>query len=401
MITVYVLVSFYDENGLHKQGTITKVSEEDFNPLYMKKVNIPSGGESLEDLSDVAISSVDDGETLVYDESTGKWVNGIAGDGSIIDNIQIDSNSNVESIDIDGNTYDFSTGETTISYVQLNSDDKVELMNIDGDNYFFAEGQSTLENFQENGENKVQSFEIDGSTYEFTSIEDITTASLAGGEVVESMMINGDHYDFGVGQSTLNSATTTQKGYVDTMDIDGDSYDFATELNELEDVNVGSATDGQVLTYDNGEWKPTTPELHDLDDVNISSPSAGQVLKYDATSQKWINGSAGGGGGSALLVTLTDAFSQTPIQQMNVNASGIYTISETIATILASDIVDFQYDTSAGQNVFIQGRVIAKDLSVPGIEKLFFVIPPIGNSSLAQYEGHVISGGNFQVTRVA
>lgn len=79
-ITVYVLVSFYDENGLHKQGTICKINSEDFNPLYMKKIDVPSGSSSLEDLSDVAISSVDDGEALIYDESTGKWVNGIAGD---------------------------------------------------------------------------------------------------------------------------------------------------------------------------------------------------------------------------------------------------------------------------------------------------------------------------------
>ena len=39
MIQVYVLVSFWDENGLHKAGTFTEVKEEDFNPYYMQKVD--------------------------------------------------------------------------------------------------------------------------------------------------------------------------------------------------------------------------------------------------------------------------------------------------------------------------------------------------------------------------
>lgn len=39
MIQVYVLVSFWDENGLHKAGTFTEVKEEDFNAYYMQKVD--------------------------------------------------------------------------------------------------------------------------------------------------------------------------------------------------------------------------------------------------------------------------------------------------------------------------------------------------------------------------
>lgn len=39
MIQVYVLVSFWDENGLHKAGTFTEVKEENFNPYYMQKVD--------------------------------------------------------------------------------------------------------------------------------------------------------------------------------------------------------------------------------------------------------------------------------------------------------------------------------------------------------------------------
>lgn len=42
MITVYVLVTFYDDAGIHYAGTICKVKAENFDPRFMKKVKSPS-----------------------------------------------------------------------------------------------------------------------------------------------------------------------------------------------------------------------------------------------------------------------------------------------------------------------------------------------------------------------
>lgn len=39
MIQVYVLVTFWDENGIHKAGTFTEVKEENFDSFYMQKVD--------------------------------------------------------------------------------------------------------------------------------------------------------------------------------------------------------------------------------------------------------------------------------------------------------------------------------------------------------------------------
>lgn len=48
----------------------------------------------------------------------------------------------------------------------------------------------------------------------------------------------------------------------------------------------------------------TSGEIGDLTDVTVSNPSNGQVLKYNSTSQKWENGTGGGGGN---VVELTQA----------------------------------------------------------------------------------------------
>lgn len=42
MITVYVLVTFYDENGIHEKNSICQVKEENFDPKYMKKLEAPT-----------------------------------------------------------------------------------------------------------------------------------------------------------------------------------------------------------------------------------------------------------------------------------------------------------------------------------------------------------------------
>lgn len=46
--------------------------------------------------------------------------------------------------------------------------------------------------------------------------------------------------------------------------------------------------DGKMRTSKGGGGGGASA-LTDLDDVNISSPSDGQVLRYDATSDKWVN----------------------------------------------------------------------------------------------------------------
>lgn len=76
------------------------------------------------------------------------------------------------------------------------------------------------------------------------------------------------------------------------------------DLTDLGDIVVTSATDGQVLTWDdtlqkwvNSNASGGSASLAGLDDVSLSSPTNGQVLKYNSTTQKWENANESGGGG--------------------------------------------------------------------------------------------------------
>jgi hypothetical protein len=63
------------------------------------------------------------------------------------------------------------------------------------------------------------------------------------------------------------------------------------------DIDEGTLTDGQALTYDDasGLWVNATPvnSLAGLSDVTLTSPVTDQVLKYNGTD--WVNGTGGGG----------------------------------------------------------------------------------------------------------
>ena len=100
--------------------------------------------------------------------------------------------------------------------------------------------------------------------------------------------------------------TISIEGMSDLIDaIEQGGGGGSSTLSGLTDVDITSASNGQVLTYDSTseKWENSSlpagvDDLNDLTDVTITSATDGQVLKYDGTSQKWVNGSAGGGSGS-------------------------------------------------------------------------------------------------------
>lgn len=70
-------------------------------------------------------------------------------------------------------------------------------------------------------------------------------------------------------------------------------------IDDLNDVDIDTLSDGQVLVYDgdNSKWINVSLDIHtslsDLDDTQITTPLSGQILQYDGS--KWINASIAGG----------------------------------------------------------------------------------------------------------
>ena len=67
----------------------------------------------------------------------------------------------------------------------------------------------------------------------------------------------------------------------------------AFELNELQDVNIGSLTEGNLLSYDTatGQWIAVVRDdafsLTQLSDVDLVSLTDGDILAYDTATSEW------------------------------------------------------------------------------------------------------------------
>lgn len=77
------------------------------------------------------------------------------------------------------------------------------------------------------------------------------------------------------------------------------------EIESIYGIKYGSGGGGGAST------------LEDLTDITITTPSNGQVLKYNSTSQKWENGTGGGGNANMTELTQVEYDALTPSEKEN------------------------------------------------------------------------------------
>ena len=83
-------------------------------------------------------------------------------------------------------------------------------------------------------------------------------------------------------------------------------------LDDINDVSITSAIDGQCLVYNNGTWVNDNEKLDDLKNVYIHLPQDGDVLVYDAANDRWVNASGGIGGGHVIVNASGTELTQRP-----------------------------------------------------------------------------------------
>ena len=354
MIKVYVLVSFYDDTGLHRAGTIAQVPEDEFNPLYMKKLpDVPTGSSDLADLDDVNLTDLDDGEILIYQSSTGKWINGVVPAGaeslSELDDVDVASAANGDVLTYDSTNDEWSAQaptaggiEATVIADAFDTTSTTEPSSYSSGTYIKHEG------------NTYKSVGTTGGTWDATkwSQQTITETPSYGAMVAAGALVYGDNghlyknkktSDQWFSPASPDATNFTDLGYVDeysetvtvyhsyaagdfctyedklykcTSSTTGEAWDAtkwtetpvmdnAGYLGNLNDVHLSSLTNNKVLTYESSsqKWKAKAAQsvpfpLDGLTDVDASSPTNGQVLTYDSTSSQWVptTPSSGGGG---------------------------------------------------------------------------------------------------------
>jgi len=116
------------------------------------------------------------------------------------------------------------------------------------------------------------------------------------------------------GSATSSSTdAATLAGQAPSYYLDYDNFantpTIITSLAALNDTSVGSATSGQVLSYDGAVWTATTPTavaqaLDDLTNVSAATPSNGQALVWNGSA--WVPGAVAADIGSTSINALSD-----------------------------------------------------------------------------------------------
>ena len=198
-----------------------------------------------------------------------------------------------------------------------------------------------------NGANWVNSAASAGS---LAGLSDTTITSPANGEVLK---YNGSSWvDAQLAYSELSgtptnvSTFTNDAGYLTNINSES--------INDLNDVTITAAANGEVLKYNGSAWvdaqlayselsgTPTnvstftndagyltninSESIDDLSDVVLTTPSSGQVLSYNGTN--WVNAAASGGGGYTYSAITADPANA----QANYHYSCTGTFTITLAT---------------------------------------------------------------------
>ena len=105
------------------------------------------------------------------------------------------------------------------------------------------------------------------------------------------------------GKLWFNSSTAKTYVYYDSAWVEIGAGSNPASLNDIGDVTITSATNGQFLKWNGTAWVndsiPTINTLDDVGDVTITSPTSGQVLQWNGTA--WVNAVGFSGNKQAIL----------------------------------------------------------------------------------------------------
>lgn len=159
----------------------------------------------------------------------------------------------------------------------------------------------------DDGTEKTQSMDVmdgqGGGTSDYSALSNkpsINSVTLSGNKTTS---------DLGISYNDLSNKPTIPSvaNCYETTDTASDAIDDSDKI-PFYNVSVSSKRNmtlsnlkSKLKTYFDNIYSTITT-IGALSDVNISSASNGQVLKYDSSTSKWVNAneSGGGGGGSAI-----------------------------------------------------------------------------------------------------
>lgn len=228
-----------------------------YKPFGTKDDGSAEGVTHLSELDDVSFDGLQNGQILEYDSDLDKWIN--ANKPDYVHDVEVDDTSVVDQYGVAH--IDTMTGAGASSAGAKG----LVPAPASGDNEKFLAGDGTWKAAPSGGTSAISDL-TDVNVDE----ETLTDGQVLKWDDTEGEWVNAD-----------------ESGGSQAIELTKAQYDALPSADKNDPNKVYYVTDYPT---------PSGIDLDDIDDVDLSSPTDGQVLKYDGTNQKWINANESGGG---------------------------------------------------------------------------------------------------------
>lgn len=302
-------LAFYKSGNLGTWTATSKIRDlQDgdaimWNAQYGTWVNgtISSGKSNLSELNDVNLSDLQSGQILKYNGTA--WVNATEGDlsnyytKSETDTL-LEAKADVSDLPDMTDYYTKSATDTLLAGKANVGDIPEDIQDLDNVSISSASNGQVLTYNNGNWINANAS----GGASSLDELSDVDITSAQSGQILKydgTDWVNAAESTGSTVSVTQIQSTGTKIATIEVDGVDTDLYSpngggSPSALDDLTDVTINTPTNGQVLTYDNGNWinsnaSGSATALDDLTDVSISSVTDSQVLTYDSNSGEWVN----------------------------------------------------------------------------------------------------------------
>jgi hypothetical protein len=228
------------------------VSYRDLKDQLQTDLNVTAGSSTLDGLSDVVITSVANGQVLVYDSATSQWINQTAGPATTLDGLSdvvISSLGGGQFLVYNSTTSQWENTSVTIPTTLNSLSDVTTPSPSDGDVLTWDSATSEW----------VSLAPVYSST--FAGLSDVNVAGVAADDTIR--------YDFPSGKWVPTNITP------------------ATSLNGLTDVTLGTLSNGQFLVYNStsSQWENQSISPSGVTSVGTGTGLTGGTITGAGTIQ--------------------------------------------------------------------------------------------------------------------
>ena len=260
---------------------------------------------AISSLTDVSLTNVTNGQILKYNTTSQKWENANETTGVVYSpgaNIQI-SNQNV--ISATDTTYSQGTNISISAQNEISAVDTTYAAFTSNTSGLVPSPASAPANSYLKSDGSWSTITV-GDSYVAGSNINISTAS---GQPSTISAIDTTYTNFSGSTSGLVPPATVSGDTSKYLKGDG-SWDEPPITTVIANPSGSATSTLSKLQIENTIYtipNSAVTNINDLEDVSISSATNGQVLTYNSTTQKWINSTPGGGGGGIQTLSGTTA----------------------------------------------------------------------------------------------